>query len=269
MQPRADGVKDEEAPVTSAVVVLPAPTEARPLSARTTRFYACDWAGFTAWCRGAGVVALPADAAAIAAYLTTLSARLSPGALARRLAAIAAQHAQRSLVAPTKDPAVKAVLNAARRQAAPRRDPPPSEAKLARMVAGCPGDLAGLRDRALLLLMQATGLGRAALVSLNAEAVRLTGAGCELRFTEEEAWRIVQLTRSRDLATCPVHALHAWLRVSQTSFGPVFRKVDRWGNVEHHRLGTDAVRRILTRRTPPRKRRKPASSSAPDSADPA
>jgi hypothetical protein len=28
----------------------------------------------------------------------------------------------------------------------------------------------------------------------------------------------------------------------------VFRKIDRWGNVEHRRLGTDAIRRILARR---------------------
>jgi len=29
----------------------------------------------------------------------------------------------------------------------------------------------------------------------------------------------------------------------------VFRKIDRWGNIEHRRLGTDALRRILMRRT--------------------
>jgi hypothetical protein len=35
----------------------------------------------------------------------------------------------------------------------------------------------------------------------------------------------------------------------------VFRKVDRWGNVEHRRLGTDAIRRILVRRAQARLRR--------------
>ena len=42
---------------------------------------------------------------------------------------------------------------------------------------------------------------------------------------------------------------------SDCRFGPVFRKVDRWGNVEHRPLGTDAVRRIVARRTPRRSRR--------------
>jgi hypothetical protein len=45
-----------------------------------------------------------------------------------------------------------------------------------------------------------------------------------------------------------VQALADWLATSGTSFGPVFRKIDRWGNVEHRWLGTDALRRILARR---------------------
>ena len=255
-------VEDHKPPTASADVLSAVPSQPRQFSARTAYFYARDWADFAAWCRRAGAVSLPADAATVAAFLTAGSGRLSPGALARHLAAIAAEHKVYGLASPTRDPAVKAVLKAIRRAASPRRDPPPSPAKLARMIAGCPGDLAGLRDRALLLLMQATGLGRAALVSLDAEAVRLTGAGCELRLAAEKTWRTNQLTRSPDLARCPVHALQEWLRVSQTSFGPVFRKIDRWGNIEHHRLGTDAVRRILARRTPPRLRRAPGSSNA-------
>ena len=53
---------------------------------------------------------------------------------------------------------------------------------------------------------------------------------------------------------CAVSTLEDWLRASDTRFGPVFRKIDRWGNVEHRRLGTDAIRRILARRTPRRRR---------------
>ncbi len=235
--------------------------EPRALSARTVRFYAGDWTAFAAWCRDAGAVALPADAATLAAYLTAAAARLSSGAIARHLAAINDQHRRRGLIAPRTDPLVKAALKAIRRAAAPRRDPPPS-AKLGRMVANCPGDLAGVRDRALLLLMQAADLGRAAVVSLDAEALRMTGEGCALRVGEDGAWREVRLCRNPNLAECPVHALQEWLRVSGTSFGPVFRKVDRWGNIEHTRLGTDAVRRILARRTPRPRRSHPVRAAA-------
>ena len=52
-----------------------------------------------------------------------------------------------------------------------------------------------------------------------------------------------------------MQALRDWLESSATRFGPVFRKIDRWGSIEHHRLGTDAIRRILARRAPRRTRR--------------
>ena len=254
----------------------PSPETAEPsssaklpvLSDRTVRFYAADWAAFAAWCRDAGLVALPAEAATLAAYLTVASARLSPGAIARHLTAIIDQHRRRGLLAPRNDPDVRAAMKAIRRAAIPRRDPALSPAKLTRLVANCPGDLAGLRDRALLLLMLNAGLSRTPLVSLDAEAIRMTGAECVLRAGGGEAWQEVRLSRNLDLTKCPVHALQEWLRVSDTSFGPVFRKVDRWGNVEHSRLGTDAVRRILARRRPrPRRSHPVRASTASEPAD--
>jgi hypothetical protein len=48
---------------------------------------------------------------------------------------------------------------------------------------------------------------------------------------------------------------------TDSRFGPVFRKVDRWGNVEHRPLGTDAVRRIVARRSPRRSRRNRATAA--------
>ncbi len=44
-----------------------------------------------------------------------------------------------------------------------------------------------------------------------------------------------------------VRALEDWLRTTDTTYGPIFRKIDRWGNVEYNRLSTDAIRRIIER----------------------
>jgi len=238
------------------------------LSARTVQFYARDWAGFDAWCRSRGLPPPPADPAALVAYLTAAAAR-SPGTLARHLAAITDQHRRHGLIAPTKEPSVQAVLRTIRRAASPRRDPPPSPVALARVIAVCPGDLAGLRDRALLSLMAASGLGRAALVSLDAEDIRISPSGIEGAVGEVGSQRRFGLSRNTDLGNCPVRALEVWLRVSETSFGPVFRKIDRWGNVAYHRLGADAVRRILARRASARPRRNARSGLAADPVAPA
>ena len=245
------------------------PAEARILSARTLRFYAHDWARFVSWCRGAGRPPLPANADTLAAYVMHLSARLSPGAIARRLSAIADQHQKSGTSAATSDPVVKAALKTMRRSAVRRRAPPPTPAVLARMITACPGDLAGLRDRALLHLAAATGLGRAALVSLQAENIRKTAAGCELVIDAGDTQRRIALLRAPDLGRCPVAALEEWLRLSHTGFGPVFRKIDRWGNIEHFGLGADAVRRILARRSLSRSRRASPHGAAADMTDPA
>jgi hypothetical protein len=93
----------------------------------------------------------PATGATIAAYLAALEKRLSAGALARR-AAIAAQHPPARACLARRRPGGATILRTARRVALRRRPLPPPAAQLMRMTAGCPGDLGGLRARALLLL---------------------------------------------------------------------------------------------------------------------
>lgn len=235
-------------------------------AAETRRLYAADWAAFGVWCRERRESMLPASPSTVAAYLESVSATLSHGALARRAAAIAGQHRQAGHPSPGTDPAVRTVLRATRAAkrasgeasaavsvtpspATPTRRPPPGPARLARMAARCPGDLSGLRDRALLLLT-AAGLGGERLLAVDFEHVRFTATGVALilfgpdRGAEEQAL-VGRVTAS---AACPVRALESWLHSSETRFGPVFRKVNRWGGVEHRRLRPDALRRIWQRR---------------------
>jgi site-specific recombinase XerD len=229
----------------------------RPAAARrgtapeTQRLYAGDWAAFAAWCAATGHKALPADAATVAAHLETLAPTHGYGALARRLAAVADRHRRTGAPPPGIHPRVTALLRERRARAARSRPPAPSPAQLMQWAAACTGDRTGQRDRALLLLM-AEGLGRTTLLGLDAEDVRLTTPGMDLALRSHgasgESARIVSIVRHPRPASCPVRALEDWMRASDTGFGPVFRKVDRWGNVEHHRLGADAIRRILLRR---------------------
>ncbi len=142
-----------------------------------------------AWCRRHGAQTLPAAPGQVVAYLATLTGPgrpdgLGPGALARRVAALGDMHRRHGHTPPGADPAVRALLLALRtaspaaRDRAPssRRGAPPSPAQHARRAAACPGDLAGLRDRALLLLL-AAGLGAEDLLGLDREHVRLADTG--------------------------------------------------------------------------------------------
>jgi len=255
--------QEETSAAPGRQVARGAPHAARALAPQTARLYASGWAAFVAWCRAARVAPLPAEPRTVTAYLATLG-HLSPGAAARRLAAISDQHRRAGFPIPTRVPGVRSALRQARRTAAPRRKPPPAPALLLRMAAICPRDLAGLRDRALLLLLAQASLNRSTLTGLQAEHVRFTAPGVELRTEDADgASRLVMTApRKPDHATCPVRALEDWLRISDTAFGPVFRKIDRWGNLEHHRLGPDAVRRILLRRALRRLRQSSPSEAA-------
>lgn len=230
-------------------------------AAETRRAYASDWQAFTAWCRAAAHPALPASPATVAAFLTgrpDADAR-SRGATGRSVAAIAARHRQDSLPDPTQNATVRAVLRAIRRRTTPgRRAAAPTASCLQLMAVHCGRDLAGLRDRAILLLA-AAGLGRAAVVGLDAEAVQFTehglalpgmrpGRGVYTVSQDPQRPGTLIVCRCPDHSLCPVRAVEAWLAATGTRYGPVFRKIDRWGTVEDARLGTDAVRRILLRR---------------------
>ncbi len=168
MQPASDDARASPVPVTRPGTVTTQP------AAETLRLYAGDWQRFRAYCAGHGETALPASPEVVAAFLQT------PGtgraALARRLAAIDHQHRQSVLPPLGLDASVRAALRRARR-AAPRqaRAAAPTPAALTRMAAACHGDLAGHRDRALLLL--ASGVGRSAVVSVQAEQLRFLRPG--------------------------------------------------------------------------------------------
>ena len=235
---------------------LPLPSTARPglvkaqLAAETLRLYAGDWARFQRYCAECGRAALPAHPDLVASFLAT--SRCGRAALARRLAAIDHQHRERGLPPPGLDPSVRAGLRQARR-AAPRqtRAARLTTATLARMADTCRGDLVCQRDRALLLLL-AAGFGRAAIVAVQAEHLRFTEAGLAVTTRRGgEPLRTHCLPRSASPAACPVRAVEDWLRASATRYGPVFRKINRWGQLEHAALGADAIRLILARRARP------------------
>ena len=228
---------------------------AQSLAPETRRAYAADWRDWAGWCRQAGAVPLPADPAAVAAYLASLAPHYSRAALDRRLAAIGHAHRLAQLEWSAGHPALRATLRGIRRQhgSARRQAAALTSAELRKLVATCGGDMTGLRDRALLLLGFAGALRRSELVAVEREHLRFTSEGLRLHLptskTDQEGRGAeLGITRGRRRETCPVQALETWLTASACAFGPVFRKVDRWGHIDHRPLGADAVRAILRRR---------------------
>ena len=102
-----------------------------------------------------------------------------PSTLGRRVAAIRYAHKLEHLDTPTDSEAVKATLRGIRRTVgtAKARKAPAVADKVRAMVALAPESLAGLRDRALLLLGFAGAFRRSELVALDVADIAETKTG--------------------------------------------------------------------------------------------
>lgn len=224
-------------------------------AAATLTAYRADVVAFMTWCCEHSCTALPATADTVGAYLAAKGQGYALSTLRRRVAAIARAHRMAGVPLDTRHPAIRETLRGiARTHGEPaRRSAALTTADVRRLVSVCGTDLAGLRDRALLLVCFAGALRRAELVGLNAEHVTRTPDGVRLlvarsKTDTEGAGAEVWLASGRAPDTCPVAALAAWLGEAGITIGPLFRKVDRWGVVHTGRLHPDAVRQILLKR---------------------
>jgi site-specific recombinase XerD len=120
------------------------------------------------------------------------------------------------------------------------------------MVDTLGDDLAGHRDRALLLIGFAGAFRRSELVALDvADATEgHEGLTVHLRRSktdQEGQGRTVGIPFGANLATCPVRAWRAWIEASAITEGPVFRSVDRHGHIGTTRLTGQSVAHIVKR----------------------
>lgn len=226
----------------------------RSVSPATEKIYDDDWAAFGAWCREHGAPSLPAPPAIVAAYLATRAATLGRSGLRLVLAAVAHRHRRAGFVWSSADPVIASVMRGIlRAQLRPVR---PASAitsvEIRRLLGGCGDDLAGLRDRALLLVGFAGGLRRSEIVALDREDVRFTADGMVLRIRrskgdQEGEGADIGIARGRRRETCPARALEAWLRRAGIAYGAVFPRITAAGTIET-RLTGNGVWKILRRR---------------------
>ncbi len=219
----------------------------------TWRAYESDWRIFEAWCRDAGMTALPASADTLALFLSAQAAAgRAPSTLGRRLAAIRMAHITANLPSAHESAAVTEVMAGIRRThgAKPRQKEPAVADLLKRMVdAADVNTHRGRRDRAILLLGFSAALRRSELAALRVEDIRTRGdEGIELgirrsKTDQEGGGQVVAVPRAAEHRYCPVRALDAWRDHAGIFFGPVFRRVGIGDNVLAPRK---VVRRGLT-----------------------
>lgn len=221
----------------------------------TLKAYSADWANFSAWCARHGFTAMPATPQLVGAYLAAAGEGYAMPTLRRKVAAIARACRIAGHPLDTKHPAVRETLRGIGRThgTPPRRSAAITIPELRKLVRACGTTLSGARDRALFLVGFAGALRRSELIGMNVDDITWTETGFVLLISrsktdaEGEGARI-GISRGKARETCPVIGLQSWLTKAGIEAGPVFRKVNRGGNVEQARLTAGAVRQILIAR---------------------
>ena len=241
-------------------------------SANTKRAYRADWADFCSWCDDRSVPALPATNDTVSLYVAWCatprdgSLGLKPSTLSRRLAAISQAHKMAGYESPalrSREPlhsvwaGIVRTRGVARDKVAPALTP-----DVVAMVEALPTvehadgsrqlTVAAKRDRALLLVGFAGALRRSELAALAVADLGFGADGLRLRLRrsktdQEGVGAVLGLHYGDRPLSCPVRAVQDWLRHNAITEGPVFRGVDRHGNVSDRALGGGSVARIVKR----------------------
>lgn len=221
----------------------------------TVKAYRTDWQDFVTWCAAYGVDALPATAETVARYLTARATDVKVSTLQRRLSAISQAHtAKRFSRFSVLDEPLKSVWAGIRRVhgVAQQGKAPVVTADIKAMVDSLPGGLLGLRDRALLLVGFAGAFRRSELVSLTRGDIQFTTDGLTIHLrrskTDQEGQgRLVGIPYGSHRETCPVRSVQAWLEAAGITEGPLFRSINRHGQMQAGALSDKAVALIVKR----------------------
>ncbi|MFJ4143055.1 site-specific integrase [Pseudomonas sp. NPDC089734] len=212
-----------------------------------------SWGGF-----------LPATSESVARYLAAHAATLSVNTLKLRLSALAQWHNSQGFPDPTKAPVVRKVLKGIRalhpaqeKQAEPLQlqdlerviDWLNAEAANAEAGHDQPRLLRCRRDAALILLGFWRGFRSDELCRLHVEGIKaVAGSGISLylprsKGDRDNLGRTCQTPALQRL--CPVQAYIEWINCSALVRGPVFRAIDRWGNLGEEGLHANSIIPLL------------------------
>lgn len=207
---------------------------------------------------------LPATSDAVARYLASYAGLLSVNTLKARLSALAQWHNSQGFPDPTGAPVVRKVLKGIRAlHPAQEKQAEPLQLQHLEQVAqwleneaiqaAADGDyprlLRSRRDSALILLGFWRGFRSDELCRVQVEDVQaVAGSGITLYLARSKSDRDNLGKRYQTPALqrlCPVQAYVEWMKCSALVRGPVFRGIDRWGNLSDKPLHANSIIPLL------------------------
>jgi integrase len=221
------------------------------------RTYNSAWRDFENWCDDNGYQSMPASVKAVVEYLTDLAEDGQKISTIRgKRAGIAYAHIVAGVQDPTKHSDVVLVMDGITRDLAERGKTIPTKKEpitledLRAMVAKIDTTtIAGKRDKAILLLGFAGAFRRSELVNVNVEDVRTNGhliITLPKSKTDQEGKGLKKhIEALEDKTLCPILAYQEYLDAAGINSGPVFRRLNRNGQITTHKLTPQSVALII------------------------
>lgn len=220
-------------------------------SPSTRKAYASDLKIFASWCQVHNVVAVPAAAEVVAMFLSDQAKDgVAASTLTRRTAAIRFAHEAQGHDTPTSSKLVSATLKGIRRSAgvAKKQKAPATADRITAMVSHCPNSLAGLRDRAILLLGFAGAFRRSELAALTVGDIEEMAEGLRVtirksKTDQEGQGQVIAIPTGARLMV--VKALQDWLKAAEITEGFLFRPVAKGGTLRSMPLTDRSIADIV------------------------
>lgn len=217
----------------------------------TRRAYGSDFRTFATWCGARGLPHLPAAPETVTTFIAAeADAGTRPSTIGRRLAAIRYAHRLAGHPTPTDAELVGVTMRGIRRTlgAAKVKKAPATAELLGRMLDHVPDTLTGKRDRALLLLGFACALRRSELVALQAADLERSSEGLRVtirrsKTDQEGQGQTVGVPLGGKLLVA--ERVAAWMEAAGIVSGPIFRPINRHGQVLAAALSDTSVAAIV------------------------
>ena len=219
----------------------------------TIRAYKSDFNDFALFCSNHGFKSLPSEPKIISLYLTSLSSKnIKMSTLKRRLVSIGVIHRLKGHYIDTKHPSIiENIMGIKRTKGVIQKGKKPLLINTLKQVINVIDDqkhdeIKILRDKTIILIGFAGGFRRNEIVSLDFEDLDFVNEGIKINLKKSKTDQFGEgftkaLPYFDNSKYCPVISIEKWIKKSNITTGPLFRRFTKGSNLSVNRLSDQTI----------------------------
>jgi len=223
----------------------------------TIRAYQSDFSDFRLFCAKNGFRSIPTEPKIVSLYLTHLSTNQAKmSTLKRRLVSIGVIHKLKGYYLDTKHPSIiENIMGIKRRKGSIQKGKKPllisNLKELINVIDEQDNEeIKKLRDRSIILIGFSGGFRRNEIVALDYEDLDFVSEGLKIDIKRSKTDQFGEGTKKAlpyfdNSQYCPVVSLQKWIKISNISSGPLFRRFLKGSKLSGNRLTDQTVALLI------------------------